>query len=236
MNNQEPVPIFANNGSDPISATIQENFERKRDQKREDFKKRVVKLIEKAAQMQQERGPEDSITVLLTNFLDVAIQMETVMDTLSSINVAMECMNDAIGFMDAAIDFDNALMDQSLEHSYSFWGRLKLSWKMKKTIRNNCGRMMAIAKGLEMKFKMSQDMLNALSTFGDRLKIAMNKNNKKKAKAGEAPTGPTAAQRAINDYLGQSNNGSAAPSSSTNSTSPSSAPSGSSDGNIDDIA
>ena len=234
MFKQEQGPIVSNTVGNVINELEKDRLEREREQKRKDFKSRVAALTEKAAQMYKDRGPDDNISILLTSFLDVAIEMETLMDTLTSINVAMECMNDAIGFLDAAIDFDNALMDQSLEHSYNWFQRWMLRRKMKKTIKNNCGRMMAIAKGLEMKYTMAQDMLKALSGVGDKLKKTMEKNNKKKANEGNAPTGPSAAQKAIGEYM--ASKGETVATTTTTTTNEPKGSSSSGDGNIDDIA
>ncbi len=231
MLEQQNSPILSETFGEAIGELEKSRIEKAREQKKKDFELRIKQLTAKAAEMQTLRGPEDNITVLLTSFLDVAIEMSTLMETMSSINVAMECLTDAIGFLDAAIDFDNALMDQSLEHPYGFLERWKMRRKMKKTIKNNAGRMLAISKGLEMKYHMAQDMMKALAGVGNKLKKSINKSNNKKSNATGSGT-QTAAQKAIAEYLGTSGNAPA--------SSPSSAPTASSkggdDGYIDDIA
>lgn len=175
---------------------------RQKEQRQKDFDKRVVQLADKAIEFAQKRGQDDGLTVLLVNFLDVALQMKNLMETMSAINVAMECLSDAIGFLDAAIDFDNYLMDESLMHNYSLFQRWKQKRKMRKTIKNNYGRMVAISNGLAMKYKMATDMMKSLSTVGEKLKKVVSKTASKKAKQSQK-TGKPVEQTAAQAFLAE---------------------------------
>ena len=163
---------------------------REKERKQAEFDQRILDLADKALEYENK---DENTYVLLESFLEVAIEMKNLMETMSAINVAMETISDAIGFIDAAIAFDNVLMEESLATNYGFFARLKLRAKMRKTIRNNRGRVLAIAKSLEMKYKMATDMQKALSGVGAKLKSAIGKKRKKSKTTAESST-PSAAK------------------------------------------
>ena len=152
-------------------------------------------------------------------------------------------MNDAIQFLDTAIDFDNMMIEQSLDQNYGFFARMRHKRKMKKAIRNNIGRMRQIADGLKMKYSMATDMMKALSGVSSQLKTSIVKSKKKKeAKAEKArkkglpveEVTPTAAELYIADY--KKRNGLDDGEEGTEKTPDTATGSGSSDvSNIDDI-
>lgn len=183
-------------------------LERERDNKKKHFDAKLEKLAQTTVDFEQKYGKDHDMTTLLTTFLDVALEMKNLMETMTAINVAMECINDAIQFLDTAIDFDNVMMDQALDKNYGFWARVRHKRKMKKTIRNNIGRMRQIADGLKMKYSMATDMMKALSGVSTRLKTSITKSKKKQeAKAEKARakgevvlTTPSPAELYLDDY------------------------------------
>ena len=218
-------------------------LERERNNKQKNFDTKLEKLTKTAVEFEQKYGKDHDMTVLLVTFLDVALEMKNLMETMTAINVAMECMNDAIQFLDTAIDFDNMMIEQSLDQNYGFFARMRHKRKMKKAIRNNIGRMRQIADGLKMKYSMATDMMKALSGVSSQLKTSIVKSKKKKeAKAEKArkkglpveEVTPTAAELYIADY--KKRNGLDDGEEGTEKTPDTATGSGSSDvSNIDDI-
>lgn len=186
--------------------------QREKENRQKEFDKKILTLADKAIEYENK---DENLYALLESFLEVALEMKNLMESMSAINVAMETISDAVGFLDAAIEFDNVLMDDSLQHSYGFFSRLKLKAKMRKTIRNNRGRMLAIANSLQMKYTMATDMMKALTKVSSGLKGAIAKKNKKNVKkGGDANAAPSAAQlfmaerKKVNDGDGYSDNSS----------------------------
>ena len=101
--------------------------ERKEQHFEEGLSKLVDKVIEEELKAQQNQGQQTIIGEVLMTFLDVALEMKEMMKTMQAINVAMECLGDAIGFLDQALEFDNQLISNSLEVKYGFFQR----WKQK---------------------------------------------------------------------------------------------------------
>ncbi len=177
-----------------IFGQVEKNqHQREKENRQREFDQKILVLADKAIEFEHK---DENLYVLLESFLEVAIEMKNLMDSMSAINIAMETISDAVGFLDAALAFDDVLMNDSLQENYGFFARLKLKAKMRKTIRNNRGRMLAIANSLQMKYTMATDMMQALTKVSTGLKGSIAKKNKKKAKKGgnSTATTPSAAQ------------------------------------------
>ncbi len=105
--------------------------------------------------------------------------MQKTMDSLEAINSAMSCITDAISFMDIAIDLDQNMMSESLQHKYGFFERMKQKRLIRQTVRNNIGRMKAIYDGMVMKYKMAQTMMSAMSDATASMTKKFNRSKKK---------------------------------------------------------
>ena len=173
-------------------------------QQKENFDARLVALADKTIEFAEKRGQDDSITVMLTTFLDLALNLKDVMESLSAITDAMSCLTEAIDFIDSVIDFDVSIMDGSLTHNYGFFARWKMRRKMNKTLRNNVGRLKTVGQGLVFKYKLAQGMMDSLSKVSTKLKISMGKTAKvkaKKAKKTGVATGPSPAEKFIAERM-----------------------------------
>lgn len=214
--NQEILSSIQSESSNDVFQTLEkEKLARQKVQKEKEFNSKIEDLATKYEESLKNNGPEHAITQLLYNFLGVAIEMKTMMESMKAINDAMECVTMAVQFLDATLDFDNVLMDDSLSHDYSPRGIRQMKRKMRQTIRNNKGRVEAIAEGLKLKYKMSQDMMTALTDVSASLAKQTKRSffGSKKNKG----VNPSAAVEA---YLAKRNNG-ASPSSSSQSSAPS---------------
>ena len=80
---------------------------------------------------------------------------------------------------------------------------------MNKTINNNRGRVKAIAKSLEMKYKMATDMQKMLTGVSKKLTKSISKNNKKKAKNPESANTSNEAKLFIQNLKNQNGGASA---------------------------
>lgn len=171
--------INSNAYGEVFNAIEAKQQQRLRVTKQREFEDKINLLADKALEYQSK---DENLYLLLESFLEVAIEMKKLMDSMNAINVAMEAISDAVGFLDAALDFDSVFMDQSLQNNYGFFARMKLKHKYHKTIKNNRGRMLAISKSLEMKYTMASDMMKALSNVSSGLKKSIEKSNKKMKK------------------------------------------------------
>lgn len=173
-----------------------------REQKSSEFDAKLQALANKAVDMQLKYGEEHYLTQILTTFLDVAIQLREVMETLSSINVAMECLNEAITFIDDAMIYDEQIMGEWQQQNYGFFARRKRKRKMRQVINNNVGRMKSVVDGLMLKYEMTMEITGALKNATGKMQKYMSKNGMsgKKGK-NDAPPEKSAASMMIADII-----------------------------------
>lgn len=185
--------------------------ERAREQRSRDLDQKIVDLANKTVDFILEYGQEDFRSQMMLSFLDVALEMKDVIKMLTSINVAMSCMFEAISFIDSAINFDTMLQEDSLKENYGFFSRWKRKRRIRKVIRNNRNRMTVAIDNILGQQQMAQDIMEALRSSCERMRITMNKRDEKRKKkeekriaSGKAPTapaGPSKAQALIADML-----------------------------------
>ena len=189
MMQQQPTSV------NPIQKALEEEkLKREKDRREKKFEEGLNQLVEKVIEeelkAQENQGEQTIIGEVLMTFLDVALEMKEMMNTLKAINVAMECLGDAIGFLDQALEFDNQMLAGSLEVKYGFVQRWKQQRMQKKAMRNNMHRMEMVIQGITMKYKMATSMMDMFGTMSTKLHKTMNIRMEKRKKAKKsAPTG-----------------------------------------------
>jgi len=179
-------------------------LERQRKNRSEQFDKRLVDLANKAVDFRIKYGDEHYLTELMVTFLDVALQLKEVIEVLAAVNVAMECLSDAIGFIDAAISFDEQLFKESTEQKYGFFARMRRRRLAKRAMRNNVGRMKSMVQGLMDKYKMAIGITTSLKNSCAKMQKVMSSKsmaNKKGKAAGGASFGTPVAAKSMIDQV-----------------------------------
>jgi len=204
-----------------------EKLAKAKEQSKIDFRNKQDQLLNQLIQLEQEYGSDYYLVELLSTFYEASVEMENVMKSMEAVNMAMECVTEALSFLDATVQFDQQLMAQSNRQSYSFIARMKMKRQMRKTRKNNIGRMKAMVSGLMFKYRMMTDMVKSLKNFATTMNKGFNKVNKKKDASGA--TGSTEAQRRIAQRKAELGLANAAPEAPTTSAG------AGSDGNYDDV-
>lgn len=162
-----------------VDSTIRAEELRK---KREDFDEKVIRLANKVVDYEQ-KGPQfEYLTEMMRTFLDVTVQLQGTMEALSAVNDAMECLNDAILFIDSSLAFDRDLISSSLETKYGFFARMRQRRQIKRAIRNNTNRMMAMVESINGKFGMAMAITDALKIACYKMKSMMDRSRRKSEK------------------------------------------------------
>lgn len=162
-----------------VGAELQGNIdklhlERERKQRAKQFDAKLLELANKAVDFRLKYGQDNYLTELMVTFLDVGLQLKEVVEVLTAVNIAMECLSDAIGFIDAAINFDQNLFEDSMQTKHGVFARWKRRRQAKRAIRNNVGRVKSIIEGIIMKYRMALDITTALKTSCVKLQKSMN--------------------------------------------------------------
>lgn len=165
-------------------------LKRKQEKDKKNFEAGLVRLAEKV--IEKEKDPNDTLYILLRSFLDVALEMQVLMENISAINEAMSCMTDAISFIDSAINLDKLFIEESTRQNYGFFARMKMKRQQRKAIKNNVNRMYALADTIYMKYDMANSMSQAMAKMGIKLKSKVKKASEK-ARKKALKTGTTSA-------------------------------------------
>lgn len=152
---------------------------------KEHFDAKITQLADLALEYGRERGEQDPVTQLLVAFLDVAMEMKDLMKTAESVTVAMQCVEEAISFLDETNTMSNQMLESTVRQKYTFWARMKQRRLHRRAMRNHRNRMKAFAEGLQAKYDMAQEMVKSMKRFATDLQKSFNK--KKRGKKGAAP-------------------------------------------------
>lgn len=176
------------NTADSLESALEmEKKKREKERRAQKFDASLQQLAEKAVDTLMEQGQDSVMGNLMVTFLDVALEMKSMISTLNSINMAMECINDAIGFIDSALDFDQQMISDSLKQNYGFIQRVKQKRQMKKAMRNNLNRVKMIIQSITMKYDMATQMLDGFGRMSTRINKMMKGRIQKQSKKKAAP-------------------------------------------------
>lgn len=189
MMQQQPTSV------NPIAEALElEKKKREKERREQKFEEGLNQLVEKVIEeelkAQQNQGEQTIMGEVLMTFLDVALEMKEMMNTLKAINVAMECLGDAIGFLDQALEFDNQMLSDSLQVKYGFFQRMKQKSQQKKAMKNNMRRMESVIQSITMKYQMATSMMDMFGSMNVKLHKMMNLRMEKRKKVKKStPTG-----------------------------------------------
>ena len=189
--------------ADTRMASISEELEREKARMRKEqeeremaetkrrFDERMGELADLVLEYQQTRGLEDSITMMLTTFLDVALRMQEAIKSIEAISVAMNCVTEAISFLDSLNEMDSQMLTQTMQEKYTFWKRVKQKRMYRKAAQNHKNRIRQVINGLRLKMEMSQEMLRQMEGFSKSMQGAFGTKRGKKGSAQPAVSATT---------------------------------------------
>lgn len=162
----------------------------KRRQKLKELDGRVNQLCERAILFENQYGEDDYRTQILVTFLDVTLQMKSVIDVLDNVGFALECIGQAIGCVDDVLTMQEEIIAGTLDRKYGFFARMKRKRMMRRAIRNNAHRMQQMCDNLVGSQKMALELVKSLKKSSLRMQTMSQKNFSKfnkKSKGDKAP-------------------------------------------------
>ncbi|MBQ3493186.1 MAG: hypothetical protein IJA88_03680 [Clostridia bacterium] len=212
---QDDLNVLQNDIKEEHSRMEKQRLEKAKAQSKIDFKNKQEQLLNQILEVEEQYGNEHYLVVLLTKFYEASVEMENVMKSMEAVNVAMECVTEAMSFLDSCVNFDRELTRKVSAQSYSFFARMKMKREQRKARKNNIGRMKAMVDGMLFKYRMMTDMVKSLESFADDMGKAFKKVGAKGNKKGQpvAPSKPSEAQRRLAEARAQ--RGMSAPSTAT---------------------
>lgn len=166
----------------------QRNLEKERNKQemeraKKQFDDKITELADLAVEYSQNEDQQPLAQLLMT-FLDISLKMQDVMKTVQAVSVAMNCITEAISFLDTVNQMDNDMLDGTLQTKYGALSRFKQRMKHRKAMRNHRNRMKQFISGMDAKFNMAQDMIKSMDKFSQDIQKSFNKRNKKKGADG----------------------------------------------------
>lgn len=190
--------------------------EQKLEQSQREFTARKELLAEHAADMIQKKGRDYHMSQLLLSYLDIAIQMEETIETLTDVSLGVSCITDAMGCMDDILNLNRMSLESSLKEKHGFFARLREKRRMRNAIANNLNRL----KRVSIMITGSQSMAYAIT---DVMKKVSIKTQKKIAKinakrnmeiakvGGGAPLPPSPGEQMVNGIISKRSGDDGAP-------------------------
>ncbi|MBQ8689054.1 MAG: hypothetical protein IJ515_01675 [Clostridia bacterium] len=156
----------------------EQRLKKEKEQRSIQFSEKLVMLAEKTVEFENEFGVDSPFTIVLSAFFDAALQMQAMMKQLDAINLAVDCLGDAITFLDNALEYENGIYEKSLESDHGFFARRRAKRLRKRAMRNNYGRIMQIFDNMTMNYKLIVDMSTWMGKLSGKMSKSMNKLNK----------------------------------------------------------
>lgn len=156
------------------------NAERKK--KRRELDRRIMQLCQRAISFEDQYGEEDYRTQILITFLDVTMQMKSVIDLLNDVGFAMQCIGQAIDCVDDVLNMQQEVLAATMSQKYGFWERMRRKRQVRRAIRNNAARMNQMCEMLVSSQRIALEMVNSLKTVSVRMKTMSQKGFAKQSK------------------------------------------------------
>lgn len=179
--------------SKSLMTGIQERVETSQKEKEMEIRKqnletRLQNTLSKYIDFEQSYGPDDYRTVMMKSILETAVMMKDTIKTLEGVKEAFQYMFEAMDIVDLVFNLFQDNLENSLGNNYGFFARLKQKRRLNKAIRNNVSRMRQITTMISGMQTISETTVKALQKSSNKMKKALDKQNKKKAKKGTNTT------------------------------------------------
>ncbi len=189
--------------------------------KRRAFDGKLDDIMTTAIQMRQQYGAEDFRYQMMLTFLEVGLQMRDAVEMLTSVQTAMSCISEAIGFMDGTLNAFDVCIDGMMSGKKGLLSEFNRRRKIEKAIKENNKRVQAMTGNIK-------DMVNMANRITQAFSGSFNvlQNGKKSAKTSQPANSTSRAEAAITTYLkGKGINVEPTPTSSETQTKPDGKPS-----------
>ena len=131
----------------------------------------------------QQQDDEFNFTPILTQFLEVSLQLKKVMDATLAMNMAIECMGDATKFIDQSMNFTESIFEQMNEVKYGPFRRFRQKMEMRRAIQRHMEGVQVLVAKVEGTLTTTMMISDELSKFTSRLTKSRRKKKKGQSKS-----------------------------------------------------
>ncbi len=176
--------------------------ERKRMRQKQQLESRQKTIYNRAVNYANRYGEDDYRTETMLMFLEIAENIQEIIDLQETFQDIEFFFNDAMNIIDDNMKISDEMLTSQLETNYGFFARLKQKRKIKKAQRNNINRI----KMLSFKIESIVSSVNGMSEEMRRLMINTKRSmertrlNKKKMEAKDGTTPSTSNKELLAKY------------------------------------
>ena len=135
------------------------------------------------------------IVEVLLPFLEVAIEMQGIIEMVTSINDVVELIGDAISILDTTMQSSRNILGTTNKVKYGFFQRMKQKMEIRRAKSNNQKRVKSITDQIVGYYEMAMSMAEGFKTVPVQMRSALNRiknrNQKKRRKGNGAAEEPT---------------------------------------------
>ena len=184
LDSDRRMMVAEQSGNEALKAEVEKQMlEIKRQERLAQFDQQVINLGMVANKFEEKYGTEDYRTQIMAMFLDLALQMKEVIELISGVQTAMQCIGQAIDCVDDLLNMQEEMLEGSLSQNYGLFERWKRKRKINRAMRNNRNRMKQMCASIEGGQKMALDMVNALRKSCGKMKLSTEKSFEKQKKS-----------------------------------------------------
>ncbi len=145
------------------------------------YNEKVDQLSEKIIyHMQQKTAVSEQVVEILLPFLEVAIEMQGIIEIITSVNEVVQLIGEAINLLDTTMQSSQNAILSTTQVKYGWFQKLKRKIQQRAAINNNRRRAEAIADSLVGHYEMAMALAGSFKQIPDRLHGAMDKLKRSK--------------------------------------------------------
>ena len=193
MKSIEDESLDSDIGGEVAKAKAKLAFERKR----KEFDTQIEELAGKAADFYERYGEDDWRTSLLVNFLDMSLQMQSILEIVTAFDMVSDILSNVLSLMHQSLEISSGKMLQV--HAPTVSG-LKQWWQTRVAMRNNRKTVKALVRQMASCIDlvaqttgMYEELSESISAMMERMNAKRLKRRAKKAKKAGASGSMTSA-------------------------------------------
>ena len=149
-------------------------------------KQAVVKYNEKVEQlsdkivyhMQNKTAVSEQVVEILIPFLEVAVEMQAIIEVITEINSVVDLIGEAIGLIDGTMNQNQSFLTEQSTVKLGWFAKIKRKLQQKALITANKRRAEDIADRLVCQYEIAMGLAGSFKEIPDRLNRAMGKAKK----------------------------------------------------------
>ena len=150
------------------------------------YNQKVEQLSDKIVyHMQNKTAVSEQVVEILLPFLEVAVEMQGIIEIITSVNEVVQLIGEAINLLDTTMQSSQQAIINTNQVKYGWFQKLKRKMQQRAAINNNKRRAEAIADSLVGHYEMAMSLAGSFKQIPDKLHGAMDRIKRNKRGKGK---------------------------------------------------